>query len=214
MKIFLDTANITEIRTAHSWGAIDGVTTNPTLVSREGRRFEDAIKEICSIVPGPVSAEATSLDAEGMIKEGIQLSGWAPNVVVKIPITAEGLKAVRELTARGIKTNVTLIFSPIQALLAAKAGATYVSPFLGRLDDIAQTGMDLVRDIVTIFKNYNYTTQVIAASIRSPLHVAEAAKAGAHVATVPFKVLEQMIKHPLTDIGIKRFLDDWSKVPR
>ncbi|NPV53252.1 MAG: fructose-6-phosphate aldolase [Firmicutes bacterium] len=214
MKIFLDTANVTEIRTAYSWGAIDGVTTNPTLVSREGRKFEDAIKEICSIVPGPVSAEATSLDAEGMIKEGVQLSGWAPNVVVKIPITAEGLKAVRELSARGIKTNVTLVFSPTQALLAAKAGATYVSPFLGRIDDIAQTGMDLVRDIVTIFKNYGFTTQVIAASIRSPLHVADAAKAGAHVATVPFKVLEQMIKHPLTDIGIKRFLDDWNKVPK
>jgi transaldolase len=214
MKIFIDTANLEHIREVNSWGILDGVTTNPTLVSKEGRGFEGIIKEICSIVDGDISAEAVSMDAEGMVKEARELSKIHKNVVIKIPMTAEGLKAVKTLSAEGIRTNVTLVFSPNQALLAAKAGATYVSPFVGRLDDINHTGMDLVRDIVDIFDTHGFDTQVIAASIRHPLHVTEAALAGAHVATIPYDVLKKMLKHNLTDAGIERFLKDWEKVPR
>ena len=214
MKFFIDTANIQEIKKANEWGLVDGVTTNPSLVSREGRDFKDLIKEICSIVDGPISAEAISLDAEGMIKEARDLSKLHKNIVIKIPMILEGLKAVKTVSREGIKTNVTLVFSPTQALMAAKAGATYVSPFVGRLDDISHNGMDLVEQIITIFKNYNFPTEVIVASIRHPLHVVEAALMGAHIATIPFKVMEQLSKHPLTDIGIERFIEDWKKVPK
>lgn len=214
MKIFIDTANINEIREAYSWGVIDGVTTNPSLIAKEGKDFKKVIEEICSIVDGPISAEAVSMDAEGMIKESRELSKIHKNIVVKIPMTKEGLKAVKRVSSEKIKTNMTLIFSPNQALLAAKAGATYVSPFVGRLDDISHIGMDLVGQIVEIFDNYAFETEVIVASIRNPLHVVEAAMMGAHVATIPFNVLEQMLKHPLTDIGIKKFLEDWVKVPK
>ena len=211
MKFFIDTANIEEIKEANSLGILDGVTTNPTLIAREGRDFRGLLKEICSIVDGPVSAEAISLEAEGMIEEARELSRLAPNIVVKIPMIKEGLKATKVLNEEGIKVNMTLIFSSNQALLAAKAGARYVSPFIGRLDDIGHVGMDLVREIVTIFKNYDIKTEVIVASVRHPLHVIEAAKIGAHIATIPFNVIESMAKHPLTDIGIERFLDDWEK---
>jgi transaldolase len=214
MRIFIDTANVDQIREANSWGILDGVTTNPTLVAKEGRDFKQVIQEICSIVDGPISAEAVSVEAEGMVKEARELSKIHSNVVVKVPMTAEGLKAVKLLSKEGIKTNVTLVFSANQALLAAKAGATYVSPFIGRLDDISHTGMDLVRDIVTIFDNYGFKTQIIAASIRHPVHVTEAALAGAHVATVPFDILKKMLRHNLTDEGIQRFLKDWEKVPK
>ncbi|MEK6692882.1 MAG: fructose-6-phosphate aldolase [Nitrospirota bacterium] len=214
MKIFIDTANINEIREAYGWGVIDGVTTNPSLVAKEGKDFRKVIDEICSIVDGPISAEAVSMDSDGMIKEARELSKIHKNIVVKIPMTKEGLKAVKKVSSEKIKTNMTLIFSPNQALLAAKAGATYVSPFVGRLDDISHVGMDLVGQIVEIFDNYAFETEVIVASIRNPLHVVEAAMMGAHVATIPFNVLEQMLKHPLTDIGIKKFLDDWEKVPK
>ncbi|UCE45318.1 MAG: fructose-6-phosphate aldolase [Methanobacteriota archaeon] len=214
MKIFIDTANLEHIREVNSWGVLDGVTTNPTLVAKEGREFAGVIKEICSIVDGDVSAEAVSMDADGMVAEARELSKMHKNVVVKIPMTAEGLKAVKVLSAEGIRTNMTLVFSPNQALMAAKAGATYVSPFVGRLDDINHTGMDLVRDIVDIYDVHGYETQVIAASIRHPLHVTEAALAGAHVATIPYDVLKKMLKHNLTDAGIKRFLEDWEKVPK
>lgn len=214
MKIFIDTANINEIREAYSWGVIDGVTTNPSLVAKEGKDFRKVIDEICSIVDGPISAEAVSMDSDGMIKEARELSKIHKNIVVKIPMTKEGLKAVKKVSSEGIKTNMTLIFSPNQALLAAKAGAIYVSPFVGRLDDISHVGMDLVGQMVEIFDNYAFETEVIVASIRNPLHVVEAAIMGAHVATIPFNVLEQMLKHPLTDIGIKKFLDDWEKVPK
>ncbi len=216
MKFFIDTANVDEIREAASIGILDGVTTNPTLLSREIQRTGDdsknILKTICQIVQGPVSAEVVSLESEGMVKEARELAKLDEHIVIKIPITKDGLKAVKKLTAEGIRTNVTLTFSPMQALLAAKAGATYVSPFVGRLDDISHVGMDLVGDIVTIFKNYNFTTRVIVASIRNPLHVVEAALMGAHVATIPFKVIEQLLKHPLTDIGIERFMADWEKV--
>jgi len=216
MKFFIDTANVDEIREAASIGILDGVTTNPTLLSREIQRtgddFKNILKTICQIVQGPVSAEVVSLESEGMVKEARELAKLDEHIVIKIPITKDGLKAVKKLTAEGIRTNVTLTFSPMQALLAAKAGATYVSPFVGRLDDISHVGMDLVGDIVTIFKNYNFTTRVIVASIRNPLHVVEAALMGAHVATIPFKVIEQLLKHPLTDIGIERFMADWEKV--
>jgi transaldolase len=214
MKIFIDTANLEQIKEANSWGILDGVTTNPTLVAKEGCEFEKRVKDICEIVDGPISAEAVSMDAEGMIREARQLSKMHKNVIVKIPMTAEGLKAVKVLSKEGVKTNVTLVFSPNQALLAAKAGATYVSPFVGRLDDISHNGMDLVRDIVTIYRNYGFKTQVIAASIRHPVHVTEAALAGAHVATVPFDILKKMLKHNLTDEGIQKFLKDWEKVPK
>ena len=214
MKIFIDTANIEQIREVNSWGVLDGVTTNPTLVSREGRDFRGIIEEICSIVDGPISAEAVSMDAEGMVREARELSELHRNIVVKIPMTSEGLKAVKVLSKEGVKTNVTLVFSPNQALMAAKAGATYVSPFVGRLDDISHTGMALVRDIVQILKNYGFETQVIAASIRHPVHVTEAALAGAHIATVPYDILKKMLKHNLTDEGIQKFLKDWEKVPK
>ena len=214
MKIFIDTANLEQIKEANSWGILDGVTTNPTLVAKEGCEFEKRVKDICEIVDGPISAEAVSKDSEGMIKEARQLSKIHKNVIVKIPMTAEGLKAVKVLSKEGVKTNVTLVFSPNQALLAAKAGATYVSPFVGRLDDISHNGMDLVRDIVTIYRNYGFKTQVIAASMRHPVHVTEAALAGAHVATVPYDILKKMLKHNLTDEGIQKFLKDWEKVPK
>jgi len=213
MKIFIDTANLEHIREVNSWGILDGVTTNPTLVAKEGRGFEDIIREICSIVDGDISAEAVSMDADGMVKEARELSKMHKNVVVKIPMTAEGLKAVKVLSGEGVRTNVTLVFSSNQALLAAKAGATYVSPFVGRLDDINHTGMDLVRDIVEIFDVHGYHTQVIAASIRHPLHVTESALAGAHVATIPYDVLKKMVRHNLTDAGIERFMKDWETVP-
>ncbi|QUL97904.1 MAG: fructose-6-phosphate aldolase [Candidatus Fermentithermobacillus carboniphilus] len=214
MQLFLDTANIEEIKEAVSWGVISGVTTNPTLVAKERRDFKSLVKEICDIVSGPVSAEVLSLTAEEMVPEARELSRIAPNVVVKIPMTREGLKAVKVLSKEGIKTNVTLVFSANQGLLAALAGATYVSPFIGRMDDISNEGMDVVEDLVTIIENYGLPTRVIAASVRHPMHVLEAARVSAHIATVPFKVLEAMVNHPLTDAGIKRFLDDWSKVAR
>ena len=214
MKFFIDTANIQEIKKANEWGLVDGVTTNPSLVSKEGRDFKDLIKEICSIVDGPISAEAVSLDADGMIKEARELIKIHKNIVVKIPMTLEGLKAVKVVAKEGIKTNVTLVFSPTQALMAAKAGATYASPFVGRLDDISQNGMELIDQIMTIYENYDFATEVIVASIRHPLHVVDAALTGAHVATIPFKVIEQLSRHPLTDIGIDRFIKDWEKAPK
>ena len=214
MKIFIDTANIKEIKEAASLGLIDGVTTNPSLVAKEGRLPEELLKEICSLVTGPVSAEVISLDTEGMLKEARQWVKVANNIVVKIPLTKDGLKAVRILSQEGIKTNVTLCFSASQALLTAKAGASYVSPFIGRLDDISQTGMDLIRDIKIIFSNYNFKTQIIVASVRNPMHVVNAALLGADIATIPFKVIEQLIKHPLTDIGISKFLEDYKRIPK
>ena len=214
MKFFIDTANVEEIRTANDWGLLDGVTTNPSLVAREGRGFYEILDEICDIVDGPVSAEAVSHDAEGLIKEARELSALHKNIVVKVPMTLEGLKAVKVVSAEGIKTNVTLVFSPTQALLIAKAGGTYVSPFIGRLDDISNTGMDLIHQIMAIYDNYDFSTEVIVASIRNPVHVLDAALTGADIATIPFKVLEQLSKHPLTDSGIKKFLEDWEKVPK
>ena len=214
MKFFIDTANVEEIKKAWDLGVIDGVTTNPSLISKEGKDPIELLKEICSIVNGPVSAEAVSMTADEMIKEAEFLSKIHENIVVKIPMIEQGLKAVRRLSAMGIKTNVTLIFSSIQALLAAKAGATYVSPFVGRLDDISHSGMEIVSDMVEIFGNYMFDTEIIVASIRNPLHVLESAKMGAHIATIPYSVIIQLIKHPLTDIGIERFLKDWEKVPK
>jgi transaldolase len=211
MKIFLDTANINELREGVAMGLVDGCTTNPSLIAREKRPFRPLVEEICQTVPGDVSLEVVATDYEGMIKEGKELAQVAPNVVVKCPLTKDGLKAVRTLSGDGIRVNQTLCFSATQALLSAKAGATYISPFLGRLDDIGAVGMDLIRDICQIYRNYDFKTQVLAASIRSPLHVVDAAKAGAHVATMPFSVLEALMKHPLTDIGLKKFLDDWNK---
>ncbi len=213
MKLFIDTANISEIREINEWGILSGVTTNPSLIAKEGRVFKDVIHEIVEIVDGPISAEVSSLEADGIVKEARELAKIHRNIVIKIPITEEGLKAVHILAAEGIHTNVTLIFSAAQALLAAKAGATYVSPFVGRLDDIADNGMTLISVISTIFKNYGMTTEIIAASIRGPQDVVDAAKCGAHIATVPYKVLRQMVKHPLTDAGIDRFLADWASVP-
>jgi len=212
MKFFIDTANLDEIKKGVELGLVDGVTTNPTLLSKERRNPRELIEQICNIVDGPVSVEAVSLDKDGMVKEARELSKIAPNIVIKIPLTEEGLKAVKVLSGEGIKTNVTLCFSPIQALLAAKAGANYISPFVGRLDDISHTGMSLVEQIITIYDNYGFETEIIVASIRNPLHVLEAALMGADIATIPFKVLVQLIKHPLTDIGIERFLKDWDKV--
>jgi transaldolase len=215
MKFFIDTANPGEIKKAYEMGVIDGVTTNPSLISKENRDFESLIKEICEIIQGlPISLEVLSLNSNGMIEEARKLSKRGENIVVKIPMTSEGLKAIKVLGSEGIKTNTTLVFSPTQALLAAKAGTTYVSPFLGRLDDISQTGMDLVEQIMTIFDNYDFQSQVIVSSIRHPIHVLEAALIGADVATIPYKVIEQLVKHPLTDIGIERFLEDWKKVPK
>ncbi len=209
MKLFLDTANLAEIRDAVGWGLIDGITTNPSLVAKEKRPFEEVLQEICRLVHGPISAETVSTDAEGMIEEGRYLAALHPNIVVKVPLTKPGLKAARQLGVERIKTNVTLCFSPTQALLAAKAGATYVSPFIGRLDDVSQPGMELIRQIKTIFTNYQFATQILVASVRNPVHVVEAAMIGADVATMPFTVLEQLVRHPLTDIGLERFLKDW-----
>lgn len=212
MKLFLDTANIEEIRTAWSWGAIEGVTTNPSLVAKEGRPFKEIVKQICEIVnPGDVSAEVVSLDAEGMIREAREVASWHPNIVVKIPMTKEGMKAVKVLSQEGIRCNVTLVFSLTQAFLAAKAGAYYISNFVGRVDDISGEGMNAVRDTVNMVKEYGFKSQVLVASVRHPMHVVEALRVGAHVCTVPFKVLEQMYQHPLTDVGIQRFLADWEK---
>ncbi|RLJ71277.1 transaldolase [Hydrogenivirga caldilitoris] len=213
MKFFLDTADINEIKTANSWGILDGVTTNPTLVSKTGRPFKEVVKEILEEVDGPVSLETVSLDAEGMVKEGRLLAELGENVVVKIPMTPEGMKAVQVLESEGIPTNVTLVFSPMQALIAAKAGASYVSPFVGRLDDISGEGMKLIREIKEIFYNYEMDTEIIVASIRHPMHVLEAALIGADICTMPFAVLEKLFKHPLTDKGIELFLKDWEKVP-
>ena len=212
MKFFIDTANIDEIKKANEMGLLDGVTTNPSLIAKEGREFEELIKEICSIVDGPVSAEVVSTEAEGMLREARHLAALADNIVVKIPLIKEGLKAVKTLSGEGIRTNVTLCFSPLQALMAAKAGASYISPFIGRLDDISQTGMDLVEQIVTIYENYGYETEVLVASVRNPVHVLDAALLGADIATIPFNVMEQLIKHPLTDIGLEKFLADWKKM--
>ena len=213
MELWLDTANLKHIKTAVDWGVISGVTTNPTLVAREGFKipFKEVVKTICDIVKGPVSAEVVSLDVDHMVKEAIELADLSHNVVVKIPITKEGLKAIHVLANKGVKINCTLIFSSNQALLAAQAGATYVSPFVGRIDDIGNNGMEVVRDIAQIFKLHNFKTQLIAASMRHPMHIIAAAKAGADVITLPFRTIEQMIKHPLTDIGITRFLEDWKK---
>ena len=212
MKLFIDTANIDEIKAANDLGVICGVTTNPSLIAKEGRDFKTVIKEITQIVDGPISAEVISLEADGMIEEALELAKIDKNIVIKIPMTAEGLKAVKALSAKGIKTNVTLIFSAAQALLAAKAGAAYVSPFVGRLDDIDSDGMYLIEDIVTIFNNYGIETEIISASIRNSIAVTNCAKAGADIATVPYKVIMQMIKHPLTDAGIEKFLKDWESV--
>ncbi len=212
MKFFIDTANVSEIREAVSLGLVDGVTTNPSLVSKENREFRELVREICTLVDGPVSAEVISLDAEGMIKEARELSSIHKNIIIKIPMLPEGLKAVRKLAQEDIRTNVTLVFSPSQALLAAKAGAGYVSPFVGRLDDVSYVGMDLIGQIRTIFDNYGFTTEIIVASVRNPLHVVDAAMMGADVATIPYKVLLQLAHHPLTDIGIKKFMEDWQKV--
>ena len=214
MKFFIDTANIDEIKKANELGLLDGVTTNPSLVAKEGREFKDLIKEICDIVDGPVSAEVVSTDAEGMISEAKELAKIADNIVIKIPLIKEGLKAVKVLSGEGIKTNVTLCFSAVQALMAAKAGADYISPFVGRLDDLGQTGMELIEQIVTIYEAYGYDTEIIVASIRNPLHVLDAALMGADISTIPYKVMEQLIKHPLTDIGLKNFLADWEKTEK
>lgn len=212
MEFFIDTANLEEIRQAQSYGLVDGVTTNPSLVAKEGFDFFTGIREIANTVPGPVSAEVISLEAEGMLSEARHLAEIADNVVIKVPMLPEGLKAVKELTAAGIKTNVTLVFSPLQALLAAKAGATYISPFVGRLDDIASDGMELVAQCAEIFDNYGFQTKIIVASIRHPQHVLAAARIGADVCTIPFKVMMQLAHHPLTDIGVEKFLADWRKL--
>ncbi|MHB8416987.1 MAG: fructose-6-phosphate aldolase [Myxococcales bacterium] len=214
MKFFIDTADIEEIKKAHAMGLVDGVTTNPSLVAKTGRPFLEVLRDILSVVEGPVNAEVVSIEAEGMIKEGRELAKIHDNIVVKIPMTLPGLQAVRALTAEGIRTNVTLVFSPNQALLAAKAGASYLSPFVGRLDDISEDGMAMVGQILEIFGHYDYDTQVLVASVRSPMHVLVAARMGADVATIPFNVIEQLAKHPLTDAGLKKFLGDWEKVPK
>ncbi len=212
MKIFIDTANLDEIREAAAMGVIDGVTTNPSLLAKEKMPYREILKEICKIVDGPVSAEVVAVDSEGMVREAMDLAGIAENITIKIPIIKEGLKAIKTLSNKGIKTNATLCFSPSQALLVAKAGATFVSPFVGRLDDASQYGMDLISQIVQIYNNYGFVTEVLVASVRNPLHLVDAALMGADVATVPFKVIEQLIKHPLTDVGLKKFLEDWQKV--
>ena len=216
MKLFIDTANVEEIKKANDMGIICGVTTNPSLIAKEGRDFIEVVKEIASIVDGPISAEVISLEADKMVEEAVELYNKIgnPNIVIKIPMCAEGLKAVKQLKAKGIKTNVTLIFSAAQALLAAKAGASFVSPFVGRLDDIGRTGMELIKQIAEIFEIHDIDSEIIAASIRNPIHVTDAALAGSHIATVPYKVFEQMLKHPLTDSGIEKFLKDWETVPK
>lgn len=214
MKFFIDTADVAEIKEANDMGIIDGVTTNPSLIAKTGRKFEDVIRDICKIVDGPISAETVTLDAKSIFKESVHLAQIHKNIVVKIPLISEGLKAVKMCTAEGIKTNVTLCFSPTQALLAAKAGATYISPFVGRLDDISHSGMELIKQIHTIYKNYDFATQTLVASVRHPLHVVESALIGADVCTVPFAVLKQLAQHTLTDVGLKKFLSDWEKVPK
>ena len=211
MKFFIDTANLDEIKKGVAMGMVDGVTTNPSLVAKEGKPFHEILKEICAVVDGPVSAEVVSLEADGMLREARELAAMSDQIVVKIPMIVEGMKAVKQLTAEGINTNVTLVFSSAQALLAAKAGATYVSPFIGRLDDISQPGMDLINDIMTIYRNYGFQSEVIVASVRHPMHVMEAALIGADIATIPFKVIAQLAKHPLTDTGMEQFLSDWEK---
>lgn len=214
MKFFIDTADVREIREAHELGLVDGVTTNPSLIAKSGRKFEEVIREIVSIVDGPISAEVVSLDHEGMLAEAKELVKIHQNIVIKVPMTPEGLKATKALTALGIKTNVTLIFTPMQALLAAKAGASYVSPFVGRLDDISQDGMGIIEEIRTIFDNYGYMSEIIVASVRNPIHVLNSALIGADIATIPYSVMIQLAKHPLTDAGIKKFLEDWENVPK
>ncbi len=214
MKIFLDTASVQEIKEAARLGFLDGVTTNPTLIAKEKKKFDDAIREICEICPGPVSAECVSEKFDDLMPEARRLAKLAPNVVVKIPLTREGLKAVKACAAEGIKVNVTLCFSALQAMFAAKAGAAFISPFVGRIDDTGHDGMVLIRDIVQIYRNYGYATEVLAASIRHPIHVLEAAKAGAHVATMPFAVFDKLVSHPLTDRGVQLFLEDYRKIPR
>ncbi|HWP91137.1 MAG TPA: fructose-6-phosphate aldolase [Thermodesulfobacteriota bacterium] len=216
MKFFLDTANLDEIRDAASYGVLDGVTTNPTLVAKEGeqREFKELVREICEIVNGPVSAEVISTDIERMLDEARELADIHPHVVVKMPLTEDGIKATKRVSDEGIRVNVTLVFSPSQALIAAKAGAAYVSPFVGRLDDVSNIGMDIVRDIIQIYKNYDYPTEVLVASVRHPIHVVEAAKVGAHVATMPYKIFKQLVKHPLTDVGLERFLADWKNLKK
>jgi transaldolase len=214
MKFFLDTANVKEIQEAADMGVLDGVTTNPSLVSKEGRPFRTILEEICRVVNGPISAEVVSVDMDGMLKEGRELAKIHKNIVVKLPTILEGLKACKRLTGEGTRVNMTLAFSPSQALLAAKAGATFISPFIGRLDDVSQSGMEIIRQIKTIYGNYGYKTEILAASIRHPMHVVEAALAGADVATMPFSVIQQLVKHPLTDVGLKKFLSDWERVPR
>ncbi len=214
MKIFIDTANIEQIKEVNSWGILDGVTTNPSLIAKEKKDFATIVNEICEVVDGPISVEVISLKADGMFAEGMKLAAVNENIVIKVPMTEEGLKATKLLSNEGVAVNMTLIFSANQALLAAKAGARYVSPFVGRLDDVGQDGMALVSDIMDILDNYEYDTEVIVASVRDPIHVADAARMGAHIATIPFDVLKKMFKHPLTDIGIERFLKDWEKVSK
>jgi transaldolase len=214
MKIFIDTANLAEIREAQSWGVINGVTTNPTLLAREGREPRGLIEEICSVVDGPISVETCSMKGDEMVRDGEEWAKLHRNITIKVPMTTEGLKATRVLSGKGIKTNVTLVFTPVQAMLAAKAGATFVSPFIGRLDDIGAQGMDIIKDILRIYQNYQFRTEVIVASVRHPIHVLDAARLGAHIATVPFKVIELLTKHPLTSAGIDKFLEDWQKVPK
>ncbi|MHC1710157.1 MAG: fructose-6-phosphate aldolase [Methanomassiliicoccales archaeon] len=214
MKIFIDTANIEQIKEVNSWGILDGVTTNPSLIAKEKKDFATIVNEICEVVDGPISVEVISLKADGMFAEGMKLAAVNENIVIKVPMTEEGLKATKLLSNEGVAVNMTLIFSANQALLAAKAGARYVSPFVGRLDDVGQDGMALISDIMDILDNYDFDTEVIVASVRDPVHVTDAARMGAHVATIPFDVLKKMFKHPLTDIGIERFLKDWEKVSK
>ncbi len=212
MKFFIDTANVEEIKKAVAWGLVDGVTTNPSLVAKEGRDFKQVVLEICGLVNGPVSAEVISMEAEQMVAEGKDLAVWHKNVIIKLPCTAEGLKACKQLESLGIRTNVTLVFSSNQVLCAAKAGASFISPFVGRLDDAGEDGMKMIEESVLILKNYGYKSEIIVASIRSPLTVAKSAVIGAHICTIPFKIMEQLVKHPLTDVGIKKFLADWESV--
>ena len=214
MKFFLDTGSIDEIRKGAETGYADGITTNPTLVAKEGRPFKELLKDICAVISGPVNAEVTAPDPQGMLREAKELRGIAPNIVIKIPMIPEGLRALRTLSSKGIATNVTLVFSPVQALIAAKLGATYVSPFIGRLDDVSQVGMDVIRQIRQIYDNYGFETQILTASVRHPVHVLEAALAGSDVATMPYKVFEMLVKHPLTDIGNEKFVADWKKLQK
>lgn len=213
MKIFIDTADVSEIREAAKLGVLDGVTTNPSLVAKTGRKMRDVLEDICELVPGPVSAEVLSIELDGMLREAKELASIAPNIVIKLPLTADGIRATKRLTDEGVRTNVTLCFSPLQAVIAAKAGATYISPFVGRLDDVGHDGMDLISQLVEIYGNYDFDTQILVASVRSPTHVLEALRLGADVATLPYAVIERLLKHPLTDAGIERFLADAKKIP-